>query len=78
MRIMSPSTRSGNEEMSVKSESLKSLIGRPTLALMNARAFQESSPDVLHKQAKFMHSSQFDVCVEVFNAQMNSFDGMVH
>lgn len=25
MRIMSPSTRSGNEEMSVKSESLKSL-----------------------------------------------------
>lgn len=45
---------------------------------MNARAFQESSPDVLHKQAKIMHSSQFDVCVEVFNAQMNSFDGMVH
>lgn len=45
--------------MSVKSESLKSL-NRETniIALMNARAFQESSPDVLHKQAKFMHSSQ--------------------
>lgn len=39
MRIMSPSTRSGNEEMSVKSESLKSLNRETNISTNECKSF---------------------------------------